>query len=476
MAIVHENYKDGGSNDALHTVYEGNKPSHTGDNVMETQGISPIPENNRYGSVKRMFSIWFTPNMELSGVFIGTLAVVFGLGFQLGLLAILIGTILGALPNAILCTWGPKTGTGQLPLSRLPFGKSVWLPSAVQWLSAIGWIALGALFGGQAMQLLFHVPFWLGLLIMLIFVALISIYGYEYIQRAEWWGAALMIVLFAFLTYRIFFGHTVVLPTNTVHGTALLGSFVLMVTVALGSAFSWASYASDYSRYLKPNTSSTQIFWYTMGGTVLSYIWVLTLGLAGASVLTNQTAGGVRELVGGGVLGVLALAAVVCAQIISSSMNDYSASLAFQTFGIRIKRPFISLIVMFIAFVTVLYLDNGDIASKFQNLLLFTAYWLAPFVAIVMIDWHYNKKKYTPAYLKNAMAFNNLKVGWPALISFVVGFLAMVPFMDTSLIVGSIAHRLQGADLAFYVGFLVGGALYLILRRGSNDDSIKAKA
>jgi NCS1 family nucleobase:cation symporter-1 len=82
-----------------------------------------------------------------------------------------------------------------------------------------------------------------------------------------------------------------------------------------------------------------------------------------------------------------------------------------------------------------------------------------------MIDWHYNKNKYKPAFLKTAMAFNNLKFGWPAFISFVVGFLVMIPFMNTSLIIGPVAHMLQGADLAFYVGFIVTAILYFYLRR-----------
>jgi len=131
-------------------VYEGARPTHTGDLVLEGQGMAPIPEDHRYGGVYRMFTVWFTPNMELSGVFAGTLAVVFGLGFGLGLTAIIIGTIIGSLPVAILCTWGPRTGTAQLPLARLPFGKTIVLPGAVQWLSSIAWDALVGLFGGQA--------------------------------------------------------------------------------------------------------------------------------------------------------------------------------------------------------------------------------------------------------------------------------------------------------------------------------------
>src|SRR5260370_31030954 len=112
--------------------------------------MAPIPEDNRYGGVHRMFTVWFTPNMELSGVFTGTLAVLFGLGFQLGLVAIILGTIIGSLPVAILCTWGPKTGTPQVPLARLPSGKSIVVPGTVHSLSSIASNALVRPFRGKA--------------------------------------------------------------------------------------------------------------------------------------------------------------------------------------------------------------------------------------------------------------------------------------------------------------------------------------
>ena len=41
----------------------------------------------------------------------------------------------------------------------------------------------------------------------------------------------------------------------------------------------------------------------------------------------------------------------------------------------------------------------------------------------------------------------------------------MVPFMNTSIIVGPVANALQGADIAFYVGFVVAGVLYYVLRK-----------
>jgi nucleobase:cation symporter-1, NCS1 family len=445
-------------------VFEGRRPARTGDTALETHGMAPIPEEQRYGGAWRMMTVWFTPNMELSGVFIGTLAVTFGLGFRLGLVAIIAGTLIGAIPVAILTTWGPKTGTGQVPLARMPFGKSIVLPGAVQWLSAIGWIGLGCLFGAEGAQLLFHIPFWAGALLVLVATGAISIFGYEIVHQAEKWGAAVMIVLFGVLTVRIF-QHHVALPHDTVHGSALAAAFVLMVTVALSGAFSWASYGSDYSRYMKPGTSSGAVFGFTMIGMVTSYVWVMTIGLAAAAVLANQTASGVRDLMGGGFVGVLALIAIVFAAIVSSSMNDYSASLAFQALGARVRRPLISITVMVLAFAAVLWMHSGSTSARFENILLFTGYWLSPFCAIVLIDWHYHKNAYRPSFLRSALAWRRLSTGWPALVAFCVGFGAMVPFMDTSIVVGPAAHALKGADIAFYVGFIVAGVLYFGLRR-----------
>jgi hypothetical protein len=93
-------------------------PVGSGDMAIETHGITPVPEDNRYGTPWRLFTVWFAPQMNMTGVFTGSLAIVFGLGFWLGLLAMIIGTVLGSLPVAYLSTWGPRTGTGQLPASR----------------------------------------------------------------------------------------------------------------------------------------------------------------------------------------------------------------------------------------------------------------------------------------------------------------------------------------------------------------------
>jgi NCS1 family nucleobase:cation symporter-1 len=250
-----------------------------------------------------------------------------------------------------------------------------------------------------------------------------------------------------------------------VHGGALAGAFVLMVTIALSQGISWVPYASDYSRYLRPSSSRPAIFWLTLAGLTASYVWVETLGLAAASVLGNQTAAGVRTLVGGGVLGVLALTAIVFGAITSNSMNDYSGSLAFQALGVRLRRPLTAALVALLAFAAILWIHAGDTAARFENILLFVGYWIAPFAAIVIIDWRRHRTEYEPSTLRAALTFRNLSSGWPALAAFAAGFASMVPFMNTSVLEGPAAAALHGADIAFYVGFVVTGLLYYGLRR-----------
>jgi nucleobase:cation symporter-1, NCS1 family len=443
-------------------AFHGTRPRHDGHMVLESHGMAPIPEDQRYGASWRNFTVWFAPNLELSGIFTGTLAFTIGLGFWPGVIAIVIGVILGALPVALLATWGPKTGMGQLPLARLPFGKAIALPAAVQWLSSVAWDALVGLFGAQAAQLLFNIPFFVGAIIVLAVEGAIGFLGYEFIHQLEKWGSGVLAVLFAVLSVKIL-QHGNIPIDNTVHGGAAVGAFILMTTIACSGSFSWATYAADYSRYQSKEARPSPIFFWTLSGLAASFIWMYAIGLAGAKVFIDQTAGGVQSLVGGGFVGVLALLAVMFGAVTSNAMNDYSGSLAVQAAGIKIKRNCSAALGTLLAFILILWLNSGNLSSKFQNILLFTAYWIAPFLAIVVIDWYQRSDGITREGLARLMSFTNLSMGWPALAALLGGFAAMVPFMNTGLVVGPVANALHGADLSFYVGFLVAAIVYSAL-------------
>src|ERR1044072_9837274 len=96
------------------STFSGRRPAAAGDMSVETHGIAPIGERQGYGTPGRLFTVWFAPQVTMSGVFTGTLAIVLGLGFWLGLVAVVIGTVLGSLGVGDLSTWGLRAGTDEV--------------------------------------------------------------------------------------------------------------------------------------------------------------------------------------------------------------------------------------------------------------------------------------------------------------------------------------------------------------------------
>ena len=285
----------------------------------------------------------------------------------------------------------------------------------------------------------------------------VGFFGYELIHRLQ---AVLTVVLFAtFVVFavKLVGGHEIVTPA-TVSGADLAGAFVLEVTIAFSLAVSWASYAADFSRYLPANSSPARVFGFTFAGIVLAYVFVQGIGIAAGDVLAEHTAEGVRSVMGGGLLGGLALLMIALASIGSGVMTDYSGSLALQTIGVRVRRPVSAVIVTVLAFALILWLHAADTATRFQDVLLLVSYWIPAFVAVVVIDWLIRTRGRTT--INPAEEHTDRADAVAAVIAFVLAYAAAIPFMNTTLIQGPIAKAWHGADIAYFVNLLVAAALY----------------
>ncbi|MER5276445.1 cytosine permease [Streptomyces sp. NPDC002809] len=444
-------------------AFDGRMPTAPGDLRIEAHGIAPVPEDRRYGGPGRLFTVWFAPNLTMTGVFTGTVGIALGLDFTTALAAVVLGTLVGAAPTAYLGTWGSQTGAGQLPLARLAFGRGVVLPGALQWLSSIAWDALIGLFGGDALAQLCGWPFWLGVLVMMAAQGALGVLGYEVIHRLQTVMTFALAAAFIVLATKLLHGVQPV-TTGSVHGADRAGAFVLTCTIALSLALSWAPYASDFSRYLPRTTSRPRMFWCTLLGIGASFVAVQALGLWGASVFTDQTARGIDTLLGGGALGAFGLLSVALAALCSNAMNDYSGSLALQTMGVRLPRPVAAALAAVLGFPLVLWMHAADTTTRFQNVLLLVGYWIPAFVAIVAVDWTVRARSRNGSPIDLADESSRRQPWWPAPTAFVLGFAAATPFMNTSLYVGPAADALHGADLAYGVAFLVALAVYTPLR------------
>lgn len=439
------------------STFIGRRPTGSGDLTVETHGIAPLAADQRYGHPARLFTVWFAPQVNMTGVFTGTLAITLGLGFWLGLLAMVIGTVLGSAVVAYLSTWGPRTGAGQLPNARMAFGGLVVLPGILQWGSSIAWDALVGLFGGEALAALLGIPFWSAVMIVLAVQGVVGFFGYELIHRLQAVLTVVLLITFAVFTVKLVAGHDIVVAPS-VAGADLAGAFVFEITIALSLAISWASYAADFSRYLPSNSSRRQVFGYSFAGIVLGYVFVQGIGIAAASVIGEHTADGVHAVMGGGVLGGLALLVIALAAIGSGVMNDYSGSLALQTIGVRVRRPVSAVIVTALAFGLILWLHAADTATRFTDVLLLVSYWIPAFVAVVVVDWAIRIRG--RASIDPSAEITRRRDAVAALITFLLAYAIAVPFMNTTLIQGAVATAWHGADIAYFVNFVVALALY----------------
>jgi NCS1 family nucleobase:cation symporter-1 len=430
--------------------------------------MEPIPASARYGSVNRLFTVWFSPNLVPAAFFVGTLAAAdfIGLGWWAGLAAIVVGNVIGASLVAYVSAMGPQTGMAQIPASRLPFGKSIVVPAVINWLSTIAWDAINAFFGAYAISVVTGdaVPFPVGLLIVVACQAALSIVGYEAIHTFERYAAIGLAILFAVVTVAVLGKMNFGLANGDAAG---IGSFVLMTTIAGSFNLAWALYASDYSRYLPVNTPRSQIFSRTFLGLALSAIWIEALGLAvvGALGAEKDTVHQINGLIGGGIVGILAMVAIFFGTVAVNSMNDYTGSLSLQAAGIRVPRPVSAGIVAVLSFLATLYLYYNNFSSTVENYLLVITYWIGPWAAIVIVDW---RRRGAAIDGSKAVDFSMLPTGLNALVALIVGFAASIPFMNQTLFIGPLVDSLGGADIAYVVGFVVAGIAYWFLENRSS--------
>jgi NCS1 family nucleobase:cation symporter-1 len=445
-------------------------PTHEGDLSIEAHGMDPIPESSRYGSVGRVFTVWFTPNLVPAAFFIGTLVTLdfLKLGFVTSILAIVVGNLVGSYFVALLSTMGPKLGLAQMPAARLPFGKSIVLPGLLNWLSTIGWDGINSVFGAIAITILIPaLPFWGALLIIVAAQAALGIVGYEAIHQFEKWMAIVLGAMFVVLTISIA-GQADTSLVDGFAGADQIGAFVAYVAIVASFVLAWSLYASDYSRYLPSNTDTRKVFWYTLGGMALASGWLEVLGLLVATKATGgESSDTIYAVLGGSgaIIAALAMVAIAIGTIAVNAMNDYTGSLSLQAAGLKIPRVYSAAAVAVLGFAFTLWLQyGGEFAGNFINFILFISYWISPFVGVVLADWWLRGRQADP---KSIVDFARLPSGAVALVALVAGFVVGIPFQNSTLgydLGGPFNYvtvtYLHGADLAYYVGGLVAFLIY----------------
>ena len=230
---------------------------------------------------------------------------------------------------------------------------------------------------------------------------------------------------------------------TVVLATAILASFNL----------SWASYSSDYTRYLPADSPPGRVAWLALAGLLGSAIPFQLLGLLTARGISEASPLAVISSLqhGAGPLGPVVLAAIALSSITGNSVNDNTASYSLISAGIRVPRVLAAIVTASLGYLLAVA-GAGRYADLYTGYLLVTLYWIAPWIGIVLADWylvgHRQRTLDPPGWTQGATIF------------LVTAALTIALFSVSDLYTGPVARLLGGADIGYYVGFVAAGLWY----------------
>jgi NCS1 family nucleobase:cation symporter-1 len=427
--------------------------------LAELLGIEPVPDAARHGSPRQLFHLWWAANLGIPPFLVGVLGPLLGLSLLETLAAVLLGNVVASLMLAATAVTGTGQGLAQLPLSRAVFGRrGNYLPAALNFLSSLGWYTVNTFVGGGALAVLLRVPLTAGIGVVAVAQAVLAYLGYDVIHGFERVMAYVQAALFLALSIAAM-THLGQVPH--VGGTGY-GPFLLELAAVASYSFSWAPYASDYARYLPPDTDPRAVFASVFWGSFLSCLWVEAIGgLAGALGLGALSPVGIVRRLMGPHLAVWAELAIVFGTLTANALNSYTCTLSLLTLDLRALRPYAAAGLAVLGGI-IAVLSSSHFMGDYQNFLLLLSYWIAPWIAVTLVA-HFVFRRITTEAATRAP-----RVVWTALASFLAGIAVTIPFMNTTLFEGPLARRLDNGDISYYLGFLVAGALFWWLMARAN--------
>lgn len=424
--------------------------------VVETSGIEPIPPDRRGGGPFAAFTLWFSSNVQFSSLSSGMLATAaFGLGWRQALAAIVLGAAIGSAAIGITSTFGPRAGVGLLVQARKPLGRwGASVPAVLVFGKACAWFAVNSVLGTFAVQTLLSSGFAAAFLLVTVSQIVIALIGYEFIHTVQ---RAMAIVLpLLFIGVSIFgFGRAHLdsgFAADRAGALGFAGAFALTVAVQASRTLSFSTYAADYTRYLPADTAPARLFGFAFAGALAGSVWISGLGAAIGTLAFIGTPTDLVTDVLPAALAAVTMLALGVSTVTSSCLDCYSGALAWLTVGVRMTRWQAVLLVGSIGATVGWLAGHGDYWRSFENFLILLGNWIAPWLAVMIVDHFRRTESGTPA-----------RFG-PGFFSWLLGLAAAIPFMSQpGVFTGPIAeHHPALGSLPAAVAFVTAALVHTV--------------
>ncbi|MFI6929800.1 purine-cytosine permease family protein [Streptomyces sp. NPDC050287] len=442
-----------------------------GDKVIavETAGSDPIPDAERHGSPLQLLWTWASPNIEFATVYIGVISVLFfGLSFWQATAAILLGTAVGAIAQGVLSLDGPRFGVPQMVIGRFSFGhKGNVLPSGVNAVVAgVGWFAVNSVSAAFALNTLTGLRPLPSLLLVVAAEILIGFIGHNFVHVFEKYAFPALAVIF--LTAGVWTFKDAHLGGGGAGGG--IGGFLLAFSAAWGYAAGWNPYATDYSRYLPRTASKFKTVLYPAVGLFVSVAVVAVIGAASATIVAPKNATPTAAFTGHlpGWLGDLVLLAIILGAVSANALNVYSSAISITSLGLKLPSWLgrgTLVVLSGVVGTAAAWASLSDAGSAYEAFLLVIAYWVGPWLGVVLVERWLQGRTTTDEMLAARLGDRTF-TNWPGLAALLIGVAVSVPlFSNQEKYVGWVPeHWPSFGDSTPLVGFAVSAGLYAALR------------
>ena len=449
----------------------------------DVHNIEPIPDADRDSTGPQQMWIWAGANIAPINWTLGALGIILKLGLWETIAIIVLGNVVGCAIFSAFAVMGHKTGVNQMVLSRAAFGRrGAYLPSLLMFLMTLGWIGINTYFPVKiavAILAQFGIPeSWITEIIVITIVMVlqvgIGVYGFYAIRTFEKYTVPVTVAIMALMSFLAWSQPGIVnwhLTSTLPSGQHFAMMSLLMTAIGVGWGISWATWASDYSRFVPRNVSSASVFWYTYVGMLVPSVWLAILGATIASVTQDTDPAKMVSAVFGGATSILVLLMVLHGPIATNILNVYSAALAALSMGVRFSRTALATIVGIAGYLVTLYfIFAPSFAKSFDNWMVSLILWMSPWAGVVLADFYIKRQ----GQIDVAELYTDPDksvygdINWGGIVAFVAGLVAGWSVEDglVSALQGPISiNWLGGADLSWFVGIVVSGVVYLAFNR-----------
>jgi nucleobase:cation symporter-1, NCS1 family len=437
--------------------------------AIETNDILPIPSGERHGKPWHLFTVWSSPNLEFATIFIGALAVFAGLNVWQAILAVALGNALAAVTHGWFSSWGPRHGVPQMVLGRTAFGlRGNAIPATTSTLVAgIGWFAVNTTSGAFALTSLTNLPVAVSVTIIILVQVVAAFIGHNFIQKFERYAFFYLAIVFAIVSVIIISMGKFDVSVGT---DFKWGAFSVGVALAYGYTQGWTPFAADFTRYLPANSSPKAVGLAAGLGNFTATTLLMSVGaIAWSGVVGEGLPTSAFTAVLPGWLAVLTLIGIAVGSVSANVLNIYSGSMSFIAAGVKLgfktRRAIMVVLAGVIGGGISYFAVEDNFRFLFELFLLTVGYWLAPWVAILVVDRLLRKGQDIDKLVKEETKHSNIAGPITFVLVTVVSVLLFAKAeMPTVQFYGALTGPgAENGDWTAGVGFVSAAVIYFLL-------------